>query len=127
MKSFQENVPYTLEKIKVKGMFPFHPIIIKPYARTWKIAPFKIIAEDVEDKNLTLAIEISNDDEICKFFNINEIEDVVRKGQRIKAQLQRLLNQKKEVLLNIKRKIRTLPNNFKYTYWTIDSPINQII
>lgn len=127
MKSFQENVPYTLEKIKVKGMFPFHPIIIKPYARTWKITPFKIIAEDVEDKNLTLAIEISNDDEICKFFNINEIEDVVRKGQRINSQLQRLLNQKKEVLLNIKRKIRTLPNNFKYTYWTIDSPINQII
>ena len=98
-----------LWKIKVKGMFPFHPIIIKPYARTWKIAPFKIIAEDVEDKNLTLAIEISNDDEICKFFNINEIEDVVRKGQRIKAQLQRLLNQKKEVSLNIKGKSGHFP------------------
>lgn len=125
--SFPENAPYTLKKIRVKGMFPFNPVFIKPYGRTWKIAPFKIIAEDIEDKNLTLTIEINNDDEICKFFNIYEIEDVITEMERINSRMQLLLNCKNEVSFNIKRKTRTLPNNYKYSYWTIGSSIGQII
>ncbi|KAI3404244.2 hypothetical protein KGF56_003005 [Candida oxycetoniae] len=113
--------------VKLVGMLPFKPFTIRPYRRTLQFAPFRIILED--DNKDTIFVEISNDEEVCHFFNLIEIEDVFEQDrvEKMYNDITRLLDKNSKVQLRLKLQTRQLIGRYQMHYWTFHSTLEEIL
>lgn len=60
-------------EVTVLGMFPIGPFVIKPFNRTLKVAPFKLI---VSDNTKQIELEFNTPKEICELVECKEEEEL---------------------------------------------------
>ncbi|KAK6460802.1 hypothetical protein DFJ63DRAFT_241973 [Scheffersomyces coipomensis] len=115
----------------IKGMMPIQPFIIKPYQRTVKLAPFKLVLEDVRSDR-TMFVEFNQQSDILRFLNLNETEEIFHKMDEINKHICRILHKyddgKGEVrsIKLIKAMHKFNNNGFIYPYWTSATTIDDL-
>ena len=136
------SIPATLKDVKkeyqfevngfVLGMLPQESFIIKPFKRTMKVANFKLIISDELRENYsinqTLCLEFNNDNEICRFFDIHEVEELLDKMDNVRRKLQNLISKRPLLIkFRIKRAYANMGNNILRPYWTSMSTLDSLL
>lgn len=108
----------------VKGLIPYKPFIIKPFGRTLKVVQFKLILHNKQN----LVLEFQNEQEICEFLGISEVEEIINNLSTIEDKFYRLIHNPNQCLrgIKVKCKVRQL-GNFKIAYWTCSSTLDDMI
>lgn len=123
------RIPCTMTDIRSKrdfeicgyvvGIQPHEPFIIKPFNRTLKVAPFKlIVSEEIDNPGTSLAIEFHHELEICTFLLVKEVEEIYSRLELVEAQFYRLIQGGTPIKFKIRRKALQLQNNLLIPYWS---------
>lgn len=136
------KLPMTPEEIKkgtvfevdayMKGMIPYDTFIVKPFRRTLKVTPFKLVLSDNLPNSAlsavnSLVLEFNTEQEICNFLLVGEIEEVYDRIVHIETMVQKLISSTSIVKnLKIKRTV-TLVDKFLRPYWTCSNTLNDLI
>lgn len=117
----------------IKGILPFDRFAIKPFKRTLKVAPFKLILSDnlpnsALSANNTLILEFNTEEEICHFLLINEVEEMYDNIKKIELSMDKLLSVTSTIRgLRIKRSLIAVDKGFLRPYWTCSNNLNDFI
>ncbi|RLV96573.1 hypothetical protein JA1_000099 [Spathaspora sp. JA1] len=108
------------------GMIPFKPFIIKPYLRTMKITPFKLV---VRSGKTTMFVDLRQEEDLCRFFGIREVEEIYPNMEKAQSDVLKLLRDnrtKKIVLQRIVKQIE-VDNSMTLAYWTFNSTLESLL
>lgn len=116
----------------ILGILPHESFIIKPFKRTLKVATFKLIITDELRENYsinqTLCLEFNNDNDICRFFDIHEVEELIDKINYVNKSLQILISKRSRLTkFRIKRAYANMGNNILRPYWTSMCTLNSLL
>ncbi|EGW30414.1 uncharacterized protein SPAPADRAFT_63262 [Spathaspora passalidarum NRRL Y-27907] len=111
---------------KVVGMLPYKPFIIKPYKRTMKIAPFKLVLKSGEN---VLLIDLRVEEDLCGFFGICEVEEIYSDIRNVEKKVYKLLHDGKTRRIMVKRRVKHIESDdtMTFAYWTMESTLDKLL
>lgn len=104
----------------VDGIFPYKPFIVKPYLRTLKVAPFKLVLSDINSSSITF-LEFNTQKEICRFLKVLEVEELFFNLKIIENKLNELIDVRSKTIyknINVKVCKKQIVNRLYYPYLT---------
>ncbi|CAG89227.1 DEHA2F11814p [Debaryomyces hansenii CBS767] len=117
----------------IKGILPFDRFVVKPFKRTLKVTPFKLILSDNLPNSAlsatnTLVLEFNTEEEICHFLSMSEVEEMYDSIKEIEWAMDKLLSTTSNIRgLRIKRSLSTVDKGFLRPYWTCSNNLNDLI
>jgi hypothetical protein len=127
-----QSPPLELELVEVEVLIrEFFPqqFIVKPYARTLKIMPFKVLTWDASQDNL-LELEFITETEICSFLELTEIEEALEAIPIIVDQMHNLEQSAKSgrrSLVKIQKRVQAFSSTkTERHYWTCVTPLSKL-
>lgn len=124
-----KKIPYSQKSNKIheiEAQCQFVPdinMIVKPYKRTIKVSNFKLL---LTASNEQLMLEFNEEKDFCRFFRVEEIEEIHDKIPEITAALKQLQDSVDGVTLQVQRRVVRF-NKFIRPYWTCMTDIYQLI
>lgn len=124
-----KKIPYSQKSNKIhdiEAQCQFVPdinMVVKPYKRTIKVSNFKLLLTASNDE---LVLEFNDEKDFCRFFKVEEIEEIHDKIPEITAALKQLQDSVDGVTLQVQRRVVRF-NKFIRPYWTCMTDIDQLI
>lgn len=137
------KIPLSLADIKkgttfevdayIKGILPYDRFVVKPFKRTLKVTPFKLILSDNLPNSAlsatnSLILEFNTEEEICRFLHVSEVEEIYDNIKETEWAVDKLLSTTSNIKgLRIKRSLSTVDKGFLRPYWTCSNNLNDLI
>lgn len=127
-----ESPPLELELVDVEVLIrEFFPqqFIVKPYARTLKIMPFKALTWNASQESV-LEMEFITETEICSFLGLTEIEEALEAIPIIVDQMRNLEQSARSgrlSLVKIQKRVQAFSSTkTERHYWTCVTPLSKL-
>lgn len=128
------GLPHTIASIKTNRTYRTsarlaHPhdvssIVVKPYQRTLKVAPFSL---DVVDGGVDLTLELHTDTDLCRFLGVGEVEELYDQLGTITSHLKELSEYSGPLDMAVTRRLMPLHGGHHRAYWTCITPLKELI
>ncbi|OBA20845.1 hypothetical protein METBIDRAFT_164761 [Metschnikowia bicuspidata var. bicuspidata NRRL YB-4993] len=111
----------TMAKI-VEFRPPAELLFVKSFGRTMRITPFTVV---IEERDKQVSVYVSSEEDMCRFFDIPEVEVIMNHMLFFHASMNSLLN--KKVQIRIERKTKYLVSGASLPYWGVSSSLKTLI
>lgn len=99
-------------RAKIVGFIPDIPCVVKPYGRTVKLAPFKLVVQEVGGSALAM-VELRNSEEVQRFLGLAEPEDCLRDLNLINERMRQTVAGVRDIAVQPVR----VGNKYSRMYW----------
>lgn len=112
----------------VKGVLPMHPFIVKPFKRTLKVAPFKLVVND-DTCGSEIFLEFQTTQEICDFLGVAEEEQILQEYDYISAMFEKIIQNPLKLFTGVKiqSSFDTIRPNLVRPYWTCTTSMQEML
>lgn len=112
-------------RARIASLDPDGRVFVKPFRRTLKLAPLRLVMTDQSSLSSRACAEISLESEWCAFLAMDEIEESLAQLLHLSALIQLLPG--RDVLLVVERRLFSFDFGYSRPYWGLVSTLNDLV